>query len=240
MAIISDRDPRDGLTFDSMITDRPGHAGELLPKGAVDTTVIPTHGVAVGDRMLLHYMAVLAWGNPGQWTLNESGLAYSDDEGNTWAKDDNATWDGRSNFGQAAVVKWEGGVYLFGIPGGRLGGAKLARVKQDAILDISQYRYFGGFSDGAPQWRADESAAVLIVILRTILVHGFSPKRGQRFSPKGVHWFSAIGGHSFSPKVGHGGGEAPSTGAYFPFCEEREREKRCLEEGRKPWMFERC
>ena len=79
-----------------------------------------------------------------------------------------------------------------------------------------------------------------VVIFRTILVHGFSPNMGQWFSPKGVHWFSAIGGHWFSPKVGHDGGEVPSQLAYFPFCEQREREKRCLEKGRKPWTFERC
>ncbi|MDI7278086.1 MAG: DUF4185 domain-containing protein, partial [Anaerolineae bacterium] len=70
MAIISDRDPSDGLTFDDMITDRPGHAKELLHAGSADKTVIPTYGVAIGDRLYLHYMAVLAWGSPGQWLLN--------------------------------------------------------------------------------------------------------------------------------------------------------------------------
>ena len=78
-------------------------------------------------------------------------------------KDDSAKWGGESNFGQAAFVRWEGEVYLFGIPGGRLGGAKLAKVNENAMLDISEYRYFAGLSGDTPQWVPDEEAAVLIV-----------------------------------------------------------------------------
>jgi hypothetical protein len=163
MAIISDRDPSDGLTFDDMITDRPGHAGKLLSPSAFDRTVIPTYGVALGDRMFLHYMAVLAWGDPGEWLLNESGLATSDDDGQTWTKDESARWEGQSNFGQAAIVRSEGDVYLFGIPGGRFGGVKLAKVAQDWILDIRSYQYFAGLSANAPVWNTDEDAAILIV-----------------------------------------------------------------------------
>jgi hypothetical protein len=59
--IATDQDPSDGLTFDRMITDRPGHAKELLAAKKVDgdeITVIPTSGVAVGDRLLRHSMSV--------------------------------------------------------------------------------------------------------------------------------------------------------------------------------------
>jgi hypothetical protein len=59
--ITTDADPSDGLTFDRMITDRPGHAKELLSSRKIDgdeITVIPTYGVAVGDRLFLHYMSV--------------------------------------------------------------------------------------------------------------------------------------------------------------------------------------
>jgi hypothetical protein len=151
------------LTFDAMVTDRPGHAGELLSHGLRDATVIPTNGVAIGGRMFLHYMAIRAWGEPGSWALNRSGLAYSDDGGNTWTQDTGARWDGQSNFGQVAIVKADGKAYLFGIPGGRSGGVKLARVDQGAILDGDRYEYYAGLSGGAPQWRADEDAAALIV-----------------------------------------------------------------------------
>jgi hypothetical protein len=162
MAVISDRDPGDGLVFDEMISDEPGHAKELLARGRFDVTVIPTNGIAVGSRMYLHYMAVLAWGEPGEWVLNESGLAYSDDDGQTWTKDENLKWDGKSNFGQVAFVKSDSDLYLFGIPGGRFGGVKLARVSQDAVLDKAAYQYFSGVVDGQPQWSPDESAGALI------------------------------------------------------------------------------
>ena len=61
------------------------------------------------------------------------------------------------------MVKTNGDLYLFGIPGGRFGGVKLARVAQESILDSSAYRYFAGLAGGVPQWHADENVAQLIV-----------------------------------------------------------------------------
>ncbi|MDQ3412165.1 MAG: DUF4185 domain-containing protein, partial [Chloroflexota bacterium] len=128
-AIIStDQDPGDGLIFDRMLTDRPGHANELLSSKKIDfeeSTVIPTYGVAVGDRLFLHYMSVEHWGPPGEWTLGAAGLAYSDDAGETWTKDEAAIWPGDSNFGQVSIVEHAGHLYLHGIPGGRFGGVQL-------------------------------------------------------------------------------------------------------------------
>jgi hypothetical protein len=163
MAVITDRDPSDGLTFDDMITDRPGHAKQLLARGKFDKTCIPTYGVAIDQRMFLHYMSVEVWGKPGEWFLTESGLAYSDDDGQTWTKNSGVKWDGKSNFGQAALVKSEEDLYIFGIPGGRFGGVKLAKVKQSAILDQSAFLYFSGLDGDAPQWKSEEAEATLIV-----------------------------------------------------------------------------
>lgn len=161
-AIIStDQDPGDGLTFDRMITDRPGHAKELLSSKKVDgdeITVIPTSGVAVGDRLFLHYMSVKQWGTPGRWTLGGAGLAYSDDGGERWTKDERAVWPGDSNFGQVSIVEHAGHLYLHGIPGGRFGGVHLARVAPVSILDFSAYEYW----DGAG-WSDDIAAAATIV-----------------------------------------------------------------------------
>ena len=124
-AVITDDVPSDGLTFDRMIEDRPGHAKALIPQSAVpgtEVTIIPTYGVSLGDRMVLHYMAVKRWGTPGRWDLNHSGLAYSDDDGQSWVVDPDAIWPADSNFGQMAIVPVDGYLYLFGIPGGRFGG----------------------------------------------------------------------------------------------------------------------
>lgn len=145
-AVTTDDDPSDGITFDRMITDREGHAKELLPSKKIDhveMTVIPTYGIAVGDRMFLHYMSVKHWGLPGHWELGHSGCAYSDDAGETWTKDPDATWPGNSNFGQVTLEEHEGHIYIWGIPGGRYGGVQMARIVPENILQIHDYELDG-------------------------------------------------------------------------------------------------
>ena len=141
----TDTDPSDGITIDRMITDDLGSAIEVLPSKKIDfdeMTVIPTYGISVGDRMFLHYMSVYHWGVPGDWELGKSGFAYSDDDGQTWTYDENAVWPGDSNFGQVAMEEYEGHIYIWGIPGGRFGGVRLARVVPESLLDFSQYEYW--------------------------------------------------------------------------------------------------
>jgi hypothetical protein len=155
------QDPRRGLYFGGMITDTPGHAKELLPSlkiPGVEQTVIPTYGVGFSDRMFLHYMSVKSYGAPGHWTLNYSGIAYSEDDGNTWTEPADARWPGDSNFGQVAFVEQAGYLYLFGIPGGRYGGLQLARVRPPQILDLDAYVYWDGGT-----WQADIGNAATIV-----------------------------------------------------------------------------
>lgn len=100
--------PRDGFSIDEMITDRPGHAGELLrsrKQEGVEWTVIPTYGISVGSRMYLHYMSVRTdFVRPGRWPLNYSGVAVSDDGGRTWSRPREAHWPSDTRFGQVAYV----------------------------------------------------------------------------------------------------------------------------------------
>lgn len=161
MAVLDDTDPRDGLRIATMVTDRPGHAKELLGSRKVDgdeMTVIPTYGVSVRGRQYLHYMSVRSWNGPGVWDVRRSGMAYSDDGGRTWTKDPGVVWADGSGFAQVAMVRHGGSVYLFGIPEGRFGGVRLARVDERSLLDPGSYRYW----DGAA-WVADERAAARIV-----------------------------------------------------------------------------
>ena len=161
MAFSADEDPADGITFDRMMTDRDEHAKELLASKKLDfdeITVIPTYGIAIGDRMILHYMSVKHWGRPGHWELGASGLAYSEDGGETWTKDPDAIWPGDSNFGQVAMEAHEGHIYVFGIPGGRYGGVKLARVVPESLLELDQYEYWIGSA-----WSHDPGDAATIV-----------------------------------------------------------------------------
>lgn len=78
-----------------------------------------------------------------------------------------------------------------------------------------------------------EQPTAAVVIFRAIMVHVFSPMLGHRFSPKVVH--------SFSPKLVQGdNGETPSSEAYFPFCNQQDREGVCQARGRRSWIFEKC
>lgn len=160
-AVTTDDDPGDGITFNRMITDRDGRAKEPLSSkkaDVVEMTVIPTYGIAVGNRMFLHYMSVKHWGRPGHWELGYSGWAYSDDAGETWTKDPDATWPGESNFGQVALEEQGGHIYIWGIPGGCYGGVRLARTAFGDILQIDAYEYWTG-----SVWSDDRESAGIII-----------------------------------------------------------------------------
>ncbi|NPV68371.1 MAG: DUF4185 domain-containing protein [Anaerolineae bacterium] len=144
LAYTTDTELEDGITFDGMITDDNGRARAVLRRWRDDVTIIPTYGIAIGDRLALHYMAVKEWGPPGEWTLNRSGWAYSDDGGQTWEQPFDAIWEGDTNFGQAALVLQEDYLYVFGIHGGRFGGVALARVPAESFLKMDAYRYWDG------------------------------------------------------------------------------------------------
>lgn len=157
---------RAGLRLDSVIEDRSGHAGEILPadpRRRVESTVIPTAGIAVDGVQYLHYMSVKAWGRPGRWRTNYSGLAYSHDGGASWTKDPAARWRntwflGRQPFQMGAFARSPDGrwVYLFGTRNGRFGDVYLARVAPSGVGVRSRYEYWAGSGDG---WRGGWRAA---------------------------------------------------------------------------------
>lgn len=163
--------PGAGLKITDMVTDRPGHAKELIgsrKRKGIEETVIPTGGVSVGGRLYLHRMSVKQFEQPGRWTLNSAGVSVSDDDGRTWAPAPGAVWPGNTRFGQVAYVdpaeedragraagSGDGAnLYVYGIPGGRYGALSLARVPRTAVADRSAYRYWTGSG-----WSANEGAA---------------------------------------------------------------------------------
>jgi hypothetical protein len=164
MAIVEPH-PEHGYVITDAIAGPNGEATELLRSRKVpkeEYTVIPTAGIAVGDRMYLHYMSINYW-DQHDWgyqepVLNGSGLAYSDDGGHTWVKDEAAWWPGNSNFGQAAMVKHDGFVYMFGTPAGRFGPAKLLRVNEDDLLDPRAYEYWDGEA-----WNPNPASAAEVI-----------------------------------------------------------------------------
>lgn len=180
----TDRDLSDGLQLDTMVQDSRCHAAELLGSRKIknwETTTIPTSGFALGDRQYLSYMSVNRWSHiPGLWWTNYGGLAYSDDNGSTWTKDQHAKWEnlfGLNRFQVAAMVPHGDHVYMFGTPNGRIGVIGLARVPKDEVLNKSAYQYWVG-GTWAP---AAENLA-------TPLVPGIASELSVRFDAESGQW----------------------------------------------------
>ena len=162
MARLAAPDLEQGVVrIESMVTGANGLARELLPsrkKDGVERTVIPTNGVSTGRRMFLHYMSVRKWHGAGRWDVGHSGLAYSDDDGETWVQPESAVWPAGLGFEQVAFVRQDGWVYAFGIPGGRHGAVRLRRVAPERMLDPDAYEYW----DGSGWTSAPGDAAIVV------------------------------------------------------------------------------
>jgi hypothetical protein len=166
LARSTDRDLARGMRLDSWVTDRPGHARQVLPRDdrpdVHEHTLIPTAGIAVDGRQYLGYMSVRQWNVPGGWRTNHAGIARSDDGGETWHKPVSAQWanlpDGSQNWQMCAFARHEGHVYVFGTPNGREGAATLARAPADAVLDLARHEQWTGSG-----WTADPSRAAVVI-----------------------------------------------------------------------------
>lgn len=158
MAFTSDTDASDGIALDGWITDVPGHAGALVPgqhdpPWVGEVTAIPTAGISIDGRQYMWLMSVLAWGAPGHWDVNHAEIATSDDDGRTWVLS-GARWPADSNFIQTSFATCGDDVYVWGIPEGRFGSARLARVPAAAFGDPAAYTYWTGSG-----WSSGEETA---------------------------------------------------------------------------------
>jgi hypothetical protein len=162
---IVEPDPEHGYIVADMVSAAHGEARELLPslkQPKTEYTVIPTSGIADGDRLYLHYMSIRDW-EAQPWgykhpAVNGAGLAYSDDRGQTWVKDERARWPGDSPFTQAALVADGEHIYMFGTPAGRFGPARLLRTPSGWLLEPERYEYWTGGG-----WSARPDEAVIVV-----------------------------------------------------------------------------
>jgi hypothetical protein len=82
----ADTDLADGMAVDSAATGPDGLAKSIVPRSGLpgEVTIIPTAGISVEGVQYLRYMSVAHWGQPGSWTTNYSGMAYSTDDGENW------------------------------------------------------------------------------------------------------------------------------------------------------------
>ncbi|AMY22867.1 hypothetical protein A3Q41_01563 [Rhodococcoides fascians] len=94
----------------------------------------------------MSYMSIRRWSTiPGLWWTNYGGIAYSDDNGSTWVKDEHAKWDnvfGFSKFQVSTMVPAGEYVYMFGTVNGRAGQVGLARVPKADVLNKTAYQYW--------------------------------------------------------------------------------------------------
>ena len=163
MAYTTDFSAADGITFDGWITAPSGQAKALVEgahdpnDGSGEVTKIPTAGWSIQGRQFMWFMSVKQWGAAGQWDVNFAEIAYSDDDGNTWVRSGSRR-SGDSHFIHVAVAEHAGYLYVWGIPSGRFGGVKIARVLLPEVLDNAAYQYYTGTT-----WSSNEAEAALIV-----------------------------------------------------------------------------
>ncbi|MDF2535008.1 MAG: carbohydrate-binding protein [Bacillales bacterium] len=165
----------DGLLFDSFLLEnqytntvkavvegrhepnvRDESVGNIESDGR-EVTKIPTGGIHINDTTYMFYMSVRYWGDPGAWAVNYNGVVKSNDGGLTWSDVPTLKWTESEapHFGQIFPIEDKDNtemIYLYGIPGGRHGGVKLARVLKQDIEKMSEYEYFNGFMGEVPIW----------------------------------------------------------------------------------------
>lgn len=160
LGITSNSDLENGIKFSAFVMD--GNARkEIIPHTAGDNTFsyIPSAGIAVGRRQYMLFSKHIMKpepATPDSYLSEYSELAYSDDYGQNWVRS-GVQWSGTGNFVQGSFVKINGFVYFYGIPSGRLGVVKVARVLEDRMLEKSAWRYWDG-----NKWNANENAAIAI------------------------------------------------------------------------------
>jgi len=160
LAYTTDSGPSNGINFDAWITSG-GAAKELFHADAGAITAIPTYGVSIGSTGYLFYMQVTNW---SPWTCNYSSVAKSTDSGQNWTKlSGTLTWS-PGNFNQVALYKSGGYVYVFGIPCGRAGGVKLARVLEGSLENKASYQYLTSLSGSTPTWTTNSEGAAITIV----------------------------------------------------------------------------
>lgn len=145
MAVVEPH-PVHGYVITDVIKGANGEAKELLSslkEPETEYTAMPTAGMAVDDRIHLHYLSVNDWDHKC-WDYKEpvvsgAGFAYSDDGGRTWVEDND-------------------GDYVNGTPAGRFGSLKLLRIPGEDLLDPTQYEYWEGAG-----WHSDPSRLADVV-----------------------------------------------------------------------------
>lgn len=165
LAISDDLNLEDGL--DLTFVEKDGIPAEILSVSEEEFESIPTAGVSIGQTQWIHYMDIKDKQFASDlWEVNKCGLAYSQDNGQTWTRSD-VSWDGAGNFVEVAFLKDNGYVYMYGSSAGRTSTGeqyvRIARVPETEIGTQASWTYWDG-----TDWNSDVSSAVPIVYSGTL------------------------------------------------------------------------
>lgn len=156
MAITSDKDLSDGLTFDKVITNDIGmvkpfaqgaHQGGDENNKNVEVTKIPTGGISIGNDVYIFYMSIRYWGVGGSWNVTYNQAVKAKNSNYTEFEEvKGLRWNDDELFYAGQVYPFEDPkdnehIYFTSIPGGRNDGAVMFRVDKDKFEDRREYEY---------------------------------------------------------------------------------------------------
>lgn len=149
-----------GIVLEKMVTGSDGKAKEMLPGAKTgSTSSIPTAAIRANGADYVHCFKVDSW-SPNLIT-KYSTLYKSIDEGQSWSRIQDVTFNSNSRFALVGFFKKDGYVYMIGTPVYRNKPAYLARFKEQDIENINNYEYWNGTSK---EWvKGDESQATVLI-----------------------------------------------------------------------------
>lgn len=157
MAITSDTDLSDGITFDEFVHNENNmqvipfqegaHQGGNATNRDVEVTKIPTGGISIGNDVYIFYMSIRYWGTHGEWnvTYNQC-VKATDNTYKNWENVEGLRWDDTELFYAGQVYPFENPkdtehIYFTSIPGGRNNGAIMFRVDVEDFENKAEYEY---------------------------------------------------------------------------------------------------
>jgi hypothetical protein len=120
------------------------------------------------DGWMLSHAGLASWSEGDSLFTNVPGFRFEAPNGGAYSWAGGA--EGPGNFGMVAASyrsplenASDPNIYIWGTPGGREGGVKLARVMPANIENLSAYQFFDGEVNGVPQWVDNEFDAQRII-----------------------------------------------------------------------------
>jgi hypothetical protein len=158
----ADPAPAEQLELDFLKADDGTYLPIHVPGIDLGAFCVPSYGISLNGRIYVAFTT-----NVAGRIMSRSVLIRSDDDGRTWeplydlARDDPDTPNFEGRFVNVAFARdADDTLWMWGSGEYRKSHLHLARIRPDAIEDVTAWRYFAGSTtDGEPLWSTDQSAA---------------------------------------------------------------------------------